>query len=404
MRGSNELHLTDGVVRRIVLLVAAGHGYIHVCLVAFPPIFPVLNRELGLTYTELGFLSTGVAFSLGLSQLIVGPLSDRFGRKWLLIGGLLLFSAATGVCGLVSTFWPLLFFQVLGGTGGSVMHPVALALVTDVTSTRHRGKSMAVHGAGSMLGNAFAPVTMVSLTIWVNWRFAMIAVGLLGLILTYLMARFIEVNPQAQTGYRSKSDSVEDKFYPFSIPAFVMVLILWATRAVTSRAYQAFLPTFLIMRYGLSLKHSAVFITIYWIIGALAQMVGGYLADRVNRYFFLLAAFVLTVISLAIMLFSQPSSDTIIFANFFMLGLFSFVGRPAFFSIYSEGLQKGRAGTFFSFGFAVSFTSSSLVPGIMGWITDQYSATTSFYPILALIIVSTIILPILWRMRSRVYV
>jgi len=393
----------DGLVRWVILLVAAGHGYIHLCLMAFPPLFPVLSRELGLSYTELGLLSTGVAFSLGISQIIAGPLSDRFGRKWLLVGGLLVFATATGMCGLASDFWPLLFLQILGGAGGSVMHPVALALVTDVTPSSLRGKSMAVHGAGSMLGNALAPILMVSITMWVNWRFAMLVVGLLGVMVVLFMVRYIPVNPSLKKP-PVESQPEKNQVQPFSMTAFIMVLILWVARAITSRAYQTFLPTFLVVRYGISLELSAVLITVYWLIGAAAQMLGGYLADRFNRYLILWVSFIVTAISLALMLFGHFESDAFIYLNFFLLGLFSFVGRPAFFSIYSEGLKKKRSGAFFSIGFTVSFSAGSLIPWIMGWITDRFGATASFYPILALILATVVILPMLWRMRSCIQV
>ena len=393
----------DGLVRWVILLVAAGHGYIHLCLMAFPPLFPVLSRELGLTYTELGLLSTGVAFSLGLSQIIAGPLSDRFGRKWLLIGGLLVFATATAMCGLASDFWPLLFLQILGGAGGSVMHPVALALVTDVTPPTLRGKSMALHGAGSMLGNALAPILMVSITLWLNWRFAMLVVGLLGVMVVCLMARYIPINPSIIKP-PGESQPEKSQVRPFSMTAFIMVLILWVSRAITSRAYQTFLPTFLIVRYGISLEQSAVLIAAYWLIGAAAQMIGGYLADRFNDYLILWIASILTAISLSLMLFAHFESSSFIYLNFFLLGLFSFVGRPAFFSIYSEGLNKNRSGTFFSIGFTVSFSASSLIPWIMGWITDRFGTTVSFYPILVLVFVTVVILPMLWRMRSCIQV
>jgi fucose permease len=67
-------------------------------------------------------------------------------------------------------------------------------------------------------------------------------------------------------------------------------------------------------------------------------------------------------------------------------------------------LKKKRSGAFFSIGFTVSFSASSMIPWLMGWITDRYGATPSFYPILVLILATVVILPMLWRMRSRIQV
>jgi MFS family permease len=398
-----EPRLDKGVVRRIILLVGASHGFVHIYMMVLPPLYPVLSRELGLTYTELGLLFSGMGLSLGISQIILGPLSDRFGRKWLIVGGQFLCAAAIAMCGLVSTFWPLLFLQVLAGAGGSVLHPVGVAFLTDVTPTDDRGKSMGVHGSGGMLGAAFAPVIMVFLAVRVNWRFAMIVVGLLGVIFVPLMARYLVELPRTETGGVKESGAEEKGVSPFSIAALLMVLVIWVTRAASARAYQAFLPTFLVRRYDLSLELSAIFTTTYWIFAAFASLAGGYLADRYNHYTTLWLSYLFAGISLAIMLFARPGSGNFIYANFFLLGLFNFIGRPAFFAIYSEGLQKARRGSFYSLGFTVAYTVSSIVPGVMGWITDRYNAAVSFYPVMALAIATLVIVPLLRKTRSRDY-
>jgi len=398
-----EFRMDEQIARRIILLVGASHGFTHIYQIVLPPLYPVLSRELDLTYTELGLLATGMAFSFGISQIIMGPLSDRFGRKWLILGGQFLFAAATAMCGLVNKYWWLLLFQILGGIGGSVLHPVGVALLTDVTRATQRGKAMGVHGSGGALGTAFSPVTMVYLTVLVNWRFAMIVIGLLGMIFVPMMAFYLVEPPRTKKGAPEESATSEKESYPFSTLALIMILMVWISRSTCNRAYQAFLPTFLVHRYEISLELSGILVTLYWVFAALAQLAGGYLSDRYNHYTILWLSFFFTAASMAVMLFANPGSGGIIYANFFLLGIFSFVGYPAFYAMYSEGIQKARSGAFFSLGFTVAFTVSSVVPGAMGWITDRYNAAASFYPILAVVTLSLIILPIVRKIRLRVY-
>lgn len=388
-------------IRRVSLLVGLGHGVTHLYQMVLPPLYPVLRQELDLSYTQLGVLTTSMAISFAASQIITGPLSDRIGRKHLLIAGQFLFSAAIAACGLVSTFWSLLFLQVLGGIGGSVFHPVGVALLTDVVPSDQRGKAMGIHGAGGMFGTALAPVTMVYLTVLVNWRFAMIVAGVLGILSLPLFATYLIEPPGIVEGDTEELENEKEKIYPLGILALLLLLVIWTTRAVVNRAYQAFLPTFLVSRYGLSLELSGVFATIYWIFAAFAWLLGGYLADRYNRYLLLWISYVLTMASLVVMLFVSPSIGSIIYVNLFLLGMFAFVGAPSFFSIYSEGMSKARSGTFFSLGFTVAFGISSVVPGVMGLITDRFNAAVSFYPTLAMITIAVVIVPVLWRMRSR---
>ena len=398
-----EFRMDERFARRIILLVGASHGLTHIYQSVLPPLYPVLSRDLGLTYTELGLLATAMAFSFGISQIIMGPLSDRFGRKRLILCGQFLFAAATAMCGLVSKYWWLLLFQVVGGIGGSVLHPVGVALLTDVTQTTQRGKAMGVHGSGGTLGTALAPVTMVYLTVLVNWRFAMIVIGLLGMIFVPLMAAYLVEPPRTKKVKPEESETSEKEVYPFGTLALILILMVWISRSTSNRAYQSFLPTFLVHHYAISLELSGIFVTLYWVFSAVAQLAGGYLSDRYNHFTILWLSFFFTAASMAVMLFVDPGRGSIIYANFFLLGICSFVGYPAFYATYSEGIQKARSGTFFSLGFTVAFTVSSVVPGAMGWITDRYNAAASFYPILAMVIIPLIILPMVRKMRLGVY-
>ncbi len=390
----------DATVRRVSLLVGFGHGITHLYQMVLPPLYPILRQELALSYTQLGMVTTGMAISFAASQIIAGPLSDRIGRKYLLMAGHFLFAAAIAACGLVSTFWPLLFLQLLGGIGGSVFHPVGVALLTDVVPVDKRGKAMGIHGAGAMFGTALAPVTMVYLTVLFNWRFAMIVAGLLGIVSLPLLAAYLVEPSRAVKAEPGGSEAGGDRAYPFATLALLILLMIWTTRAVANRAYQAFLPTFLVSRYDLGLELSGVFATIYWIFAAFAMMLGGYLADRYHRYLLLWITSIMAMISLAVMLVATPDIGNIIYLNLFLLGMFTFMGAPAFFSIYSEGMSKARSGAFYSLGFTVAFGISSVVPGAMGWITDRFNAAVSFYPALALLAITVAIIPVLWRMRA----
>src|SRR5436309_15562894 len=96
----SERRLTGGILFLLAGLSALGALATNIILPAFPRIgasLDVSSQELGLTLSSF-FL----AFALG--QLVAGPLSDRFGRKWLVLGGLAVLGAVSVLCAFADPF------------------------------------------------------------------------------------------------------------------------------------------------------------------------------------------------------------------------------------------------------------------------------------------------------------
>lgn len=399
MLTDSSVPLNSRELRRILWLMASGHGLAHMYLLVLPPLYPVISTQLGLSYTQLGIIFSAAAFSLGISQMAVGLLSDWIGHRWLLIGGQLLMSFAVLGSGLAYSFWSLLVLQAVCGAAGSVMHPVAVSLLVDVMPDHQKGRALGMHGTGGQLGNAMAPVVTVFLTVAYNWRVALVTVGAAGVVLALWMLRSLD-DLSSETAKASDVKRVSlSSALPYGKLALVLALLIWVSRGVASRAYQSFLPTFLIDQYNFSLERSSVFITSYWLFAAGASMVGGYLADRFNQYVVLWLTSFFTMAALAVLLFPQSLTTLIIYGNFFLLGIFSFLGRPAFYGIYAEGFKKVRSGTLYAIGFTTAYTFSAGIPGAMGWLTDLYGAAVAFYPVLATMLLPLIILPALKYIR-----
>jgi len=368
-------------------------------LLVLPPLYPIISTQLGLSYTQLGIIFSVAAFSLGISQMAVGILSDRIGHQWLLIGGQFVMAFAVLGSGLANSFWSLLVLQAVGGAAGSVMHPVAVALLTDVMPAHQRGRALGMHGTGAQLGNAMAPAVIVFLTVAFNWRVALVTAGSAGVFLALWMLRSLDdLSSGTSRSAAAKETSLSDAL-PYGKLALVLVLLIWISRGMAARAYQSFLPTFLINQYDFSLERSSVFVSSYWVFAAGASVFGGYLADRFNQYVVLWLTSFFSLAALAVLLFPQSLPNLVIYGNFFLLGIFSFMGRPAFYGIYAEGFKKARSGTLYAIGFTTAYTFSAGLPGAMGWLTDRYGTGVAFYPVLSTMLFPLIILPALKHIR-----
>ena len=96
------------------------------------PALPTLTRQLGATDAQAQLTLTGLLLGLGLGQLIVGPLSDTFGRKRPLMIGLVAHASMSVLCGLAPTIEILTVTRVLQGLAGAAITVVGMAMVRDL--------------------------------------------------------------------------------------------------------------------------------------------------------------------------------------------------------------------------------------------------------------------------------
>lgn len=165
----------------------------------------MLLASLGTSIANVGLPSLAVAFDASFQAvqwvvlayllaitaaiLTAGRLGDRLGRRRLLLGGLLLFAAACGLCGVAPGLDWLIGARILQGLGAAVMMAMALAMVGDTVTKARTGRVMGLLGTMSALGTAMGPsVGGLLLSVW-GWR-ALFWVGApLGLLASALAYR-----------------------------------------------------------------------------------------------------------------------------------------------------------------------------------------------------------------------
>jgi DHA1 family bicyclomycin/chloramphenicol resistance-like MFS transporter len=153
------------------------------------PVMPAMAADLQASPGTIQMTVTLYLFGLAIGQLIYGPLSDRFGRRPILLGGLTLYVlsglvvATTANAGLLL---PARIFQALGGCSGLVL---GRAMMRDGASEDKAARSLAVLNTALSLGPALAPAVGGFLGAWAGWRapfVLLVAVGALMLLLAVL--------------------------------------------------------------------------------------------------------------------------------------------------------------------------------------------------------------------------
>jgi MFS family permease len=137
-------------------------------------LFPIAFAEEGLSVGRIGILAALYPAVWGLGQLVTGALSDRMGRKPLIVGGMLTQAAAIAWIAATAGFWPWALGAVTLGTGTAMVYPTLLAAVGDVAHPRWRARSVGVYrlwrdggfAVGALVAGVLADVVSIDAAIW----------------------------------------------------------------------------------------------------------------------------------------------------------------------------------------------------------------------------------------------
>jgi predicted MFS family arabinose efflux permease len=121
-------------------------------------LFPLFFAAAGLSLRQIGVLAFVYPATWGLAQLGTGALSDRWGRKWLIAGGMLLQAAALAAMVIWRGFAPWVTEAVLLGVGTAMVYPTLLATIGDVAHPAWRGSAVGVYRLWRDLGYAVGAV------------------------------------------------------------------------------------------------------------------------------------------------------------------------------------------------------------------------------------------------------
>ena len=108
-------------------------------------LFPILFAAAGLSIERIGILAAVYPAVWGAGQLITGGLSDRIGRKWLIVGGMIVQAVALGMVAVGDSFGVWLAAAVLLGAGTAMVYPTLLAAIGDVAHPEWRARSVGAY-------------------------------------------------------------------------------------------------------------------------------------------------------------------------------------------------------------------------------------------------------------------
>jgi MFS family permease len=154
-------------------------------------IFPLFFLSLGLGIERIGALKAIYPIVWGLSQVVTGPLSDRWGRKGLIVAGMWLQAAALAFTAATGEFAWWLLASVLLGIGTAMVYPSLIAAVSDASQPAWRARSLSVYRFWRDLGYAIGALSAGLIADQFGFRAAIYAIAALtflsGAIVAFVM-------------------------------------------------------------------------------------------------------------------------------------------------------------------------------------------------------------------------
>lgn len=175
-----------------VWLITLGHGLTHWYPATFYLILPFVGKDLGLNFTQIGFIITFQFIASTISNIPGGMLVDTIGKKGLLMA-LSLFWVGIPylLMNFTSSYLILLFLISLVGIGNNLWHPTAISTLSQQFPER-KGLVLSIHGMGANVGDALAPLAIGALLGTLNWRAVVVINILPGAIMASLVLIFTQ--------------------------------------------------------------------------------------------------------------------------------------------------------------------------------------------------------------------
>lgn len=171
--------LTGGTLALLAGLSAIGTLSTTIIL----PSFPAMAQDFGVTTRELGLALSSFFVAFAIGQLVVGPLSDRFGRQRLVLGGLVVFAAGCVLCALAPSFPLLIVGRVVQALGVCAASVLSRAIARDLFEGEALARALSLTMIAMAAAPGFSPLLGSGLDVAFGWRWTFLLVGAAGLLL-----------------------------------------------------------------------------------------------------------------------------------------------------------------------------------------------------------------------------
>ncbi|MGE8176005.1 MFS transporter [Pseudomonas fluorescens] len=368
----NDVYIEKGtpMFMRTVLALFSGGFATFALLYCVQPMMPLFSREFSINAAQSSLILSVATGMLAIGLLITGPISDRIGRKPVMVAALFAAALCTMASAMMPSWQGVLVMRALVGLSLSGLAAVAMTYLSEEIHPQHIGLAMGLYIGGNAIGGMCGRLIVGVLIDFVNWHTAMLIIGGLALIAATV---FWKILPESRN-FRSRSlhprsllDGFTMHFRDAGLPWLFLEAFVLMGAFVTLFNYIGY--RLLAEPYHMDQAFVGLLSVVY-LSGIYSSAKIGALADKLGRRKVLWATIVLMLAGLALTLFT-PLPLVIIGMLIFTFGFFaahsvasSWIGRRA-------TKAKGQASSLYLFSYYAGSSIAGTVGGVFwhlgGW-------------------------------------
>jgi predicted MFS family arabinose efflux permease len=267
---------------------------------------------------------------------------------------------------------------LLAGVGNSVFHPADFAILNAKVDPKRLGYAFSMHGIGGNFGWLAAPVFSIGISTVYGWRAAAIAAGVLGLLITAIIAsRAVISGGPADAGarrdkaQRGRAGRLRDEVSALvSVPVF-KCFAFFTFHAMALMGLQTFSVSVTTALYGAPLVVASTALTGFLFGGIVGIVAGGFAAVHSSRHNLVAASGMLMGAALTLLLASGALPLWLLTGTMTLVGFFTFSTQPSRDILVRAATPPGATGRVYGFVYSGLDLGSSLSPLLFGWLLDQ---------------------------------
>lgn len=304
-----------------VSILALGFGLVGIDRYLISTMYPVIARDLHLGYGDIGTITGALAIAWSIAALLMGNLSDRIGRRRVLVGALLVFGLLIGASGLATGLLSLVAVRLVMGFADGAFTPASISATIEASPPKRHGRNIGFQQMTlTLFGLGFAPLAVTGLLHFINWRLVFSVFSIPGFFLAWLTWRIIPgANPSSSPIARSSFSDWRAVLAYRNIRLLTVSMLCWLTCLVTT---SAFIPGFLMEHLHLGFAPMGTVMSSIGLGAAAGTLTLSWLSDKIGRKPVMLLSTLGACVMLLVLNWLGPNTP-LLFAALFMVHFFN---------------------------------------------------------------------------------
>lgn len=361
---------------KAVSLMAIGFGIVGLDRFIINPLFPTIQKDLGLSYQDLGIISAVFALTWGLASIFSGGLADKIGRKRVIIPAVFLFSILVATTGLATGLVSLLVIRAVMGLAEGAYVPSSIVTTVEASHPKRVGLNVGIQQmAAPLVGLGAGPLIAVALLdVLPSWHWVFAVAALPGVIIALVMMRVLRPDtPDAAHATRSNG-----RFGPAlknrNVIVNMLTMCCYLTTLIT---LSAFMPSYLTDHLGFGPADMGKVLAGIGLGSFIGMILVPALSDRLGRKPLMLIALVVEFAALLVLAKTGANAGQLFLilfvATFMNAGVVAITVGPMTSGSVPPALAATATGLVVGVG---EIVGGALAPAIAGGLADAKGIPT----------------------------